>query len=664
MRSPFRTGVDAWAFALFCVAVVIGLSMLAHRALLSADGRFIVQDQSAPWIMAPLPFSSKIRQWGREHPPRTLFVLRFEPDPEPGSTALLSVRTFGRGKIVLNGETLPLQTGGLRWKWRKQLDVSRWLVPGENVLRVEVRNLNGPGLLSARVESGDRVFVSDPGWQATVAGRKKRPALYARDVTIHPDADGFSSPARALLERLPVLTLVFALFLGAWYGARGAAPRLSEGARERIALSAVGLFWTALLIGSFWSIDPVYGFDARKHLEYLDIVLSEGRLPLATDGWSTYHPPLFYWIAALCALPGEWLGSVELQRAIKLPGFLAGLGLAWQSLRLARRVLPAEGGGRLAALFFAALLPMNVYMAASFSNEAFTALLCAGALIAAVDVLCAPAFEPRRLAELSVWIGLALLSKYTALVVAAVALVFVGARLALGVRSAPRAVWTGFAALLLPMLVISGWYYARNLWVYGQPIVGNWGLPVAGQVWWSAPGFHTIEYYTHFGESLSRPYFSAFASFWDALYSTVWGDGLLGGAGEISGRNPRWRYGWMSAGYLLAVPLCLVIAAGFAELKWRTLRAVDAGERRSLGLLVVLCAAMLFAMLYATLALPYYGQAKAFYALCVTPVIAVAFGSGFHWLDARLSMAGAQGARAVLFALLATSGSVFALSYL
>jgi hypothetical protein len=662
VKGPFRSATDAVGFGLFALAVVAGLALLAHRALLAPEGRFVVQDPGAPWIMAPLPFSAKIRQWGRERAPRTLFVLRFEPEPD--ATTRLAVRTFGAGRVLLNGEELPVRTGGARWKWMKQLDVSEWIAPGENLLRVEVRNLYGPGLLSARVESGGRSFVSDPSWKATVAGRKKRPALFASDVILHPDADKFVPPLRALLDRLPMIALVFACFAGLWHWSGERVRALDPERRDRVVLAALALVWTAFMVRSFWPLDPIYGFDARKHLEYLHILLDEGRLPLATEGWSTYHPPLFYGLAALCALPGEWLGSEALGRAIKLPAFFAGLGLAWQTLRLARRLLPAQGLSRPAAVVFAGLLPMNVYVAASFSNEALLGFLCAGALVAAVDVMLQAEPEPRSLAALSLWLGLALLTKYTAIVLLVVVMVFVGGRLAWHARAAPAAALRGAGALLLPMLLVAGWYYVRNVVVYGQPVVGNWALPEPGQIWWSPPGFHTIEYYTSFGESLSHPFFAAFASFWDTLYSTVWGDGLLGGAGEVAGRNPQWRYAWMSAGYGLALALCVPIGIGCVAILSRALGSADEGERRSLGLLVVFVCAMLFAVLYATLALPYYGQAKAFYALSTLPVFAITFGAGYGWLDDRLDSAGAEGGRTVIFAVAATVFTVFAVSFL
>jgi hypothetical protein len=649
VKGPFRSATDAVGFGLFGLAVLVGLALLAQRALLASDGRFVVQDASAPWIMAPLPFSSKIRQWGRERAVRTLFVLRFEPTSD--APAVLGVRTFGPGRVLLNGEELPLRTGGARWKWLQQLDVSRWLVPGENELRVEVRNLRGPGLVSARLVSGDRVFVSDPSWQATVAGRQLRPALIARDVVTHPDAEKFVPPLLAARDRLPHLIGLIVVFASAAYWGRRRFGDWDPRRRDHAVLGALTLLWGAFLVRSFWPLDPIYGFDATKHLEYLDILLREGRLPLATDGWSTYHPPLFYGLAALMALPGEWLGNEALGRAIKLPAFAAGLGLAWQSLRLAQRLLPEHGMARPAAAVFAGILPMNVYMAASFSNEALLAFLCAGALVAAVDVLRSPDLELRRVAALSVWLGLALLTKFTALVLVVVTLVFVGARLGAQARTAAASTPRSVAALLGPMLLICGWYYARNVAVYGQPIMGNWQLNEPGQIWWSPPGFHTLEYYTRFGESLTRPYFSAFVSFWDALYSTTWG-------------NPRWRYGWMSTGYLLALPVCGLVLIGFGALKWQALRSVESGERLALAFLVTFAAAMLFAVLYATLALPYSGQAKAFYALSVTPVVAVAFGHGVCWLEARLASIGSAAIHSLAFAVLATAFSVFAISYL
>ena len=62
------------------------------------------------------------------------------------------------------------------------------------------------------------------------------------------------------------------------------------------------------------------GLRRAPPLQYARILLEEGRLPLAAEGWSTYHPPLFYAAAALVQGLGGGAASLK-----ALP-LLAGLG--------------------------------------------------------------------------------------------------------------------------------------------------------------------------------------------------------------------------------------------------------------------------------------------------------------------------------------------------
>src|SRR5262249_25521419 len=85
----------------------------------------------------------------------------------------------------------------------------------------------------------------------------------------------------------------------------------------------------------------------------------------------------------------------------------------------------------------------------------------------------------------------------------------------------------GPAGRAVPPAAPAGWFYARNLRLYGTPLVGNWNLP--GMRWWSQPGFHTASYYLGFGESLRLPVLAGFHSLADSLYSSFWGDGWIAG---------------------------------------------------------------------------------------------------------------------------------------
>jgi hypothetical protein len=366
-----------------------------------------------------------------------------------------------------------------------------------------------------------------------------------------------------------------------------------------------------------------------------------------------YHPPLYHFVAAICSATFGVFGEAAGRVGLKLPGFLAGLGTVWLSARLARRLYPDDRVTQIAALAFAATLPMNLYVSAFVSNEGLLAFLSAGALLAACDVLLSKRIDGRSVLALSVWTGLALLTKFTALVLAALTWAFAIGRFAFEGGTSGRKLAREAALLAVPAVLISGWFYLRNQLTYGQPVVGNWALPGEGRTWWSPPGFHTLDYYTQFGESLVHPWFSAFWSFWDALYSTMWGDGLVSGSASLQSAFPHWSYAWMTAGFLLATPVLTLMLIGFVRLALAALRADSASRRAVHALLVLFAGAMLFAIFYATLTLPYHGQAKAFYALSATPVLGLAFGRGYQVLDAFVGARAGEPGRAAVFGMAA-----------
>jgi hypothetical protein len=209
----------------------------------------------------------------------------------------------------------------------------------------------------------------------------------------------------------------------------------------------------------------------------------------------------------------------------------------------------------------------------------------------------------------------------------------------------------------VPAAGLAGWFYLRNLLVYGRPMVPNWDLPGPARAWWSPPGFHTPAYYTHFGRSLEEPFYAAFASFGDGLYSTFWGDGLLSGAPGLRHIEVPWNLEWMAIGYWLAVPLSALIGVGGIAWVRDLLREREPRRRGALAVPLVYLAALGFALVYATFSLPFFGQARATYALSATPILAVAFARGIDVLDAaapgrgRLALFSAMGALCGAFGL-------------
>ena len=53
------------------------------------------------------------------------------------------------------------------------------------------------------------------------------------------------------------------------------------------------------------------GYDAPGHAGYVYTVAVEHRLPDPLEGWSTFHPPLYYLADAVVWKATSWLGALQ-----------------------------------------------------------------------------------------------------------------------------------------------------------------------------------------------------------------------------------------------------------------------------------------------------------------------------------------------------------------
>jgi len=231
--------------------------------------------------------------------------------------------------------------------------------------------------------------------------------------------------------------------------------------------------------------------------------------------------------------------------------------------------------------------------------------------------------------------GATVLTKYTGWIVVSVAGFFLVARWLLVERAPALSVARRAGLAALVVLTLAGWFYARNWIHFGKPMAMN--TEALGDVgWWMQPGFHTASYYTSFGEVLRHPFFSGFASFWDGVYSTFWGDGLVAGMVHITTRHPFWNYEAMTLVYWVALPASVLIALGFVLAVRDSAREQDPGRRAALAMISSLVFLFGLALLAITLQVPYYAQAKAFYALGAVVPLSVLAGRGLaapiEWL--------------------------------
>ncbi len=631
------------------------------RCTASPEISFVWQSSQAPWISAARPVSALLQQWGRTQIP----VDGFERGFQAGSDArpvVVHLRALRRFRLFVNGEFVGGSEPGADWRRESRIDISSQIRAGENAIRVDVENGTGPPLLSLRTEGLGIPMLSDATWEVVSDGIRLGPARVADDTRVGPERLGVPKPARVLVERRDTVLLLFTLGVLGFF----AWQRLAKTAAARwlpaLGLGMLGLVWLALFVMRFAGIPLNVGFDANHHLAYLEFLREHEALPLPSDGWSTYQPPLFYLLSAgvLWLAPASESAQAV---ALKLLPFGCGLGSVLVALLLARRLFPREPRVAGFAVLFAAVLPMNLYGSAYFSNEMPHAFAVGLALLATVAALLARRTSLAQTVVVGVLFGIAALSKFTALALLPVALLFVACKpLAVEGGAISRAA-SLVAVCALAAIAVAGWYYARNWIELGRPLVGNWALSDPGQTWWQQPGFHTWAYYTGFGESLRHPYQSGFYSFWDGIYSTFWGDGGIAGRAFPRDRHEHWNYDFMSLGYLVALPATLLLLFGVVRALSLALSAGDARLRLCLSFLLTAAWAMGFSILAMTVQLPYFAQAKAFYGLCMGAPLALFFALGATRVDDALSDRRWLALRVGFYAWLFLFASVLILSF-
>jgi len=163
----------------------------------------------------------------------------------------------------------------------------------------------------------------------------------------------------------------------------------------------------------------------------------------------------------------------------------------------------------------------------------------------------------------------------------------------------------------------------------GKLPLPNWETGLAS-AWWQDPGFRTSAYYFNLGSPLVSPLFSAFHSFADGIYSTLWGDGLISGADRLAFRPP-WNYDLMNAGYLLAFGISVLFLVGFAVALVRFVRQPAPEWLLVFGLISLFG----LGIVYISLRGPWLAHVKAFYAFPALVPFSALVAAGWNWLGQK-----------------------------
>jgi hypothetical protein len=616
---------ESWQRVLAAAAVAGAVAVLLFRCFAAPDVAFLTGDG---WRTNERPVDAKVQQWGQEHVPVATFAARAELRAD-GAPAVLRVAAARAYRVRVNGvPVFASPDPDAAWRRERAVDVTAALHDGANEIEIDVWNPRGPPLLCAALERSGRTVVGADDWMVAIDGGPPARSVRPDDTRLHPSHAAGPSAAKAFRARGVLVAGLFVLAAVAVSFGSGWLAR-SRARLPLYALALVHVLWIALFAAKLAALPVTTGFDAQHHIAYVDWLRREHALPLPTDGWSMYHPPLYYALVAL----SEAIASGAV--ATKLPSFAAGLGVVWATFALARVVCAARPELVAAAVLFAGVLPLDVYTAAYVSNEPLHAALFGLSLWLTARALAAPRVRVVDAALVGVAVGLALLAKVTALVVAATAGFFLVARVVQREGFVARRLAAVLGAYTGAVVAVCGWFYARNVAHYGTPVVGNWNLP--GAPWWSQPGFHTPAYYLGFGESLRRPVLAGFHSFGDALYASFWGDGWIAGRASAAFPTEIWSWDFAAIGYWLALPATAAVLVGVASMARRAFDPRECSRRAVWSFLLATAGLLATALVALTLDLPYFGQAKAPYLLGLVPVFAVAFALGADAADRALA---------------------------
>ncbi len=386
----------------------------------------------------------------------------------------------------------------------------------------------------------------------------------------------------------------------------------THAARPTKVLWLILVLYAALGVAYSTATPAGEGPDEPGHFAYVQFLQAHGRLPRhgEADGplvQQVKHPPLYY---ALGALATAWADDADLAfhnnphfsvnlahivtpaahqhtaderwpyaerfrglRVLRWLSVLLGLVGVWATYQLAITIRPGSPAIALGAAASVAFLPQYLFIQGVVNNDGLVNPLAALALWLSARLAVRGA-DRRTCVALGCVLGLGLLTKLTILALAATA-GLAAATAAWRARS-PRVAWDAAIGIGGPIVVIAGWWFARNLVVNGDLL--GWGRFTAAA--------EQSRRLTPLAADLSRYFDLQFTSFW-------------GRFGWVSVPLPSGAY--LGLAWLTAAAAAGLAVAGARELgRWRRgSRRQPRGDDAAVGLgITVAAAALVYASVF------------------------------------------------------------------
>lgn len=379
----------------------------------------------------------------------------------------------------------------------------------------------------------------------------------------------------------------------------------------------VGLMVVATANALLWAFTIPFNEapDEAAHFQVVRFILDHGRLPLfspdelwlhnTSKGWVESYapfPPLAYIAGALATRLTD--GTMWGARMVSAASYVATVALTFL---IARRLVPATSAIAACAALVVAFLPQFAFTAAYVNSDAIGVAITAALLYLLLRLRSEPPAVWLMLA-IGVAAGALLLTKYTFYPAAAVGMAVAAWRM----RHAFQGV-----ALFGGLAVTSGWWFARNLMLYGELVP----VRVIAEAK-AALGGNTLFVPADYGITMLD--ISTRTDFWWASFTS-----FVGKFGFLSIElHPAYYLGCLGL-------LALALAGGVvALLRWRgrgQLAAVGVGRAPVGVALAVIVGTALFAI-FSSANGEYSPQGRYLFAALVP--ITIAHVAGWSWLGA------------------------------
>lgn len=350
---------------------------------------------------------------------------------------------------------------------------------------------------------------------------------------------------------------------------------------------------------------------------------------MATEGWEMFQPPCYYFISAVIySLFGGETAEPGSLKAVQIMGTISGVANACFAWLVLRKLFEKNYLIQLLGFSVAAFLPMCFYMNPLISNEIFSGSIISLAICLLIQYGFEVRIKIRHAVVLGVVVGLALLSKYTALFIFLTAVTVLIIRVLISSSTRRREVAI-LAVFLTVVFTLSGWLYIRNLVKFHDPFIGNWDKK-SGYHYEQHHGYRTLGFYLKFGSVfLHAPERSRWASFWDGKYGSMWMD-THGSFLRLSDEQTDLRGSIII--YLALLPSVGILLGFYQSLK----SAFKSSRNNPYLALVMVSTLTIISLISFTMEVPFYSTIKAFFYLSLVPPIAVFAGKGLDTMCRNL----------------------------